>query len=337
MPDELRASKAAWERALGGMRYSHPTYKPTLLLAILERLDLEESAGRPFAGAAPADMRLSIAFDLKLRGHAAFREPGRIFMPLEYLSVRAGRQPDQLWTAHGERLEVEPEYRAVLATRTGRDWLRGLILGWLEERAGASAPQELVRLARLVRGDAAGELLHESDEDTAGLGLEVRVAAGRSELIDGDPVFGERLLACLARGEYGMEILATPAKRRQGQRLFAYYVLANFSGWCAFCTIGARPLLEAAHLKPVREFPEIGLDPLNGVSLCRNHHRALDEGILRWSGAGVALATGHDSDRMQGLLDPLLPTPRAPRHPLRMDAVEWRALMGNGDGPPPSS
>ena len=102
-------------------------------------------------------------------------------------------------------------------------------------------------------------------------------------------IVAERLLSRLAGGEYGMEFLNTEAKRRQGQRLFAYYVLHNFSGWCSFCAIGARPLLEAAHIKPVREFPEIGMDPLNGVALCRNHHRAWDEGILRWCGGRISL------------------------------------------------
>ncbi len=328
MRDELGASKAAWERAFGGMRASHPTYKPSLLLALLERLDAEEAAGRPFDGVAPTDLRLSIAFDLKLRGHAAFRGPGRIFMPLDYLAVRPVRQPDQLWTRRGESVEVLEEFRAVLATRAGREWLRGLILAWLEQRASASDQPEIGRLAQQLRGGTAvADLLHEADDDPAGLGLEVRAAVGRTEVVDGDPVFGERLLARLAGGEYGMNFLTTEAKRRQGQRLFAYYVLHNFDGWCAFCAIGARPLLEAAHVKPVREFPEIGMDPLNGVALCRNHHRAWDEGILRWSGGEVAVGAGADGEpgRLQGLLDPLLPAPCAPRHPLRVDALAWRA------------
>lgn len=80
-------------------------------------------------------------------------------------------------------------------------------------------------------------------------------------------------------------------------------------------------------MKPVREFPEIGMDPLDGVALCRNHHQGWDEGMLRWSGGEVAagVGAGGEPGRLQGLLSPLLPAPRAPRHPLRPDALEWRA------------
>ena len=77
-------------------------------------------------------------------------------------------------------------------------------------------------------------------------------------------------------------------------------------------------------MKPVREFPEIGMDPLNGMALCRNHHRVWDEGILRWRGREVAASDGVEMERLQSLLDPLLPAPRAPRHPLRADALAWR-------------
>lgn len=51
------------------------------------------------------------------------------------------------------------------------------------------------------------------------------------------------------------------------------------------------------------DFPQIGPDPLNGIALCGSQHRA----------------------RVAGLLELLLPAPRASRHPLRQDAPAWRA------------
>ena len=96
----------------------------------------------------------------------------------------------------GETLEVLPEFRAVLATRAGRDWSRGRILAWLEQRARKSNQAELGRLAQQLRGvGAVAELLLDADDDPAGLGLEVRHFGSRREVLDGDPAFGERLLA----------------------------------------------------------------------------------------------------------------------------------------------
>lgn len=327
MRDALGASKAAWERALAGMRTEQPTYKPALLLAILERLDAEERAGRAFADLIPADLPLSIAFDLWLRRHGAFLGPGRVHQPLRFLAVRPGNVADQLWIHRDGRLLVQPEFREALASRQGRAWLRDTIAAWLERRSVAQGRAECLALARLARGAPDDGALRETDPHLEGLGVETRQEGERLVIADGDPEFGARLLARLARGEFDMAVLTTAARRRQGQRVFAYYVLANFEGWCAFCDVGARVLLEAAHLKPVSVFPEIGLDPLNGVALCRNHHRAFDEGVLLWSGGAPQLAAAAPAGRLRGLTLPLLPASRQPIHPLRPDALEWRARM----------
>lgn len=60
MTDALSASKSAWERALGGMRTSHPTYKPALLLTILERIEADAAAGRAFDGAFAAQPEVRV-------------------------------------------------------------------------------------------------------------------------------------------------------------------------------------------------------------------------------------------------------------------------------------
>lgn len=341
MSDTVGASKAAWERALRGMRTSHPTYKPALLLTILERIESDAAAGRTFDGTVPDDLRLALAFDAKLLAHGALLRERRVFMPLDFLSVRAGGQPDQLWRRGAGRLEILPVFQPVLADTVGRAWLRDLILDWLTRRSEARGQPETVRLAQLLRQDprvadaALAALLGQSagadgEVRESGLGLELAVGAGGAwQIVDGDPAFGARLLERLARGDFAMQFLRTEAQRRQGQRTFAHYVLGNFDGWCAFCEIRRPPLVEAAHLKPAREFPEIGLDPLNALALCSNHHRAFDAGILRLRGETIALQASQPADELRGLTLPLRPALRRPRYALRAESLRWRSATGS--------
>ena len=62
-------------------------------------------------------------------------------------------------------------------------------------------------------------------------------------------------------------------RRRIHQRAFRERVLVAYGGKCAFCTLGYRELLDAAHIIPDSELrgePVVS----NGMSLCRLHHAA---------------------------------------------------------------
>ncbi len=61
------------------------------------------------------------------------------------------------------------------------------------------------------------------------------------------------------------------------ERKFQEYIWQLYQGRCAICGLGAH-LTEAAHIIPIGGK---GTDELvNGILLCRNHHKAYDSGIL---------------------------------------------------------
>ena len=80
-------------------------------------------------------------------------------------------------------------------------------------------------------------------------------------------------------GEIKREYAATEVQRRIHQGVFRERVLVAYGGKCAFCTLGYRELLDAAHIIPDSELRG---EPIvsNGMSLCRLHHAAFDRLIL---------------------------------------------------------
>ncbi len=63
-----------------------------------------------------------------------------------------------------------------------------------------------------------------------------------------------------------------------GQHRFKFQVLRRYGATCAMCDLQVRELLEAAHIVPDEK--NGSNDPRNGLVLCRNHHVALDRGLL---------------------------------------------------------
>lgn len=60
---------------------------------------------------------------------------------------------------------------------------------------------------------------------------------------------------------------------------FRIQVLGNYGFACAVCRNDHQPVLEAAHIIPVSDS---GSDSVvNGICLCRNHHKLFDEGLLQ--------------------------------------------------------
>ena len=73
-----------------------------------------------------------------------------------------------------------------------------------------------------------------------------------------------------------------PSKRlataREGQQRFKFVVFKRYGPRCAFCDIGVRDVLDAAHLRAKRH--DGSDDPRNGLVLCALHHRAFDAGLV---------------------------------------------------------
>jgi HNH endonuclease len=333
---------------------SHSTYKVTLLLSILDALD----ANRASAQSIPVNPQLAEAFDQLLIRHAAFEGPGRWYMPAKYLATRKGDMLDQFWDRERHRLLVHALYQPVLAEAEGRSWLRGVILEWLNLRADPNA----VALAQLLRQDL-GEEERSTEVDrleeiwewwsiqsnnisisqlqkkfplvpnpkllSAAHSLEqMGLIVAEGALIwspqEGDLATGWAISKQLAEGDTSMKLLDTKSKRRQGQQAWRCRVLANFKTQCAVCPIGLPQILEAAHLLPVSRNPERGLALANGLSLCRNHHRAMDEGMLALDGNRIL---HHFRSSGAGLAESLRRRPITPRFDLAIDGLAFRLIQ----------
>lgn len=86
---------------------------------------------------------------------------------------------------------------------------------------------------------------------------------------------------------------------RKGQGRFRYEVLARYGATCAFCGIAHEGLLDAAHLKARAKGGSN--DPRNGLPLCKNHHRALDDGIVGVDPETMIITGKGASENLQSL------------------------------------
>ena len=93
-------------------------------------------------------------------------------------------------------------------------------------------------------------------------------------------------------------------------------------GACAVCPIGVPQVLEAAHLLPVHDFQERGLALDNGLCLCRNHHRAMDESLLAIDGRNILHHFTEEAGK--GLVQSLRSKAVIPQMGLAADALAYR-------------
>lgn len=77
-----------------------------------------------------------------------------------------------------------------------------------------------------------------------------------------------------------VEVRETEITERPFQSWFRSRVLPNFDHACAICKITPEWFLDAAHLRPVADHPDLAGDPAAGIALCKNHHVTLDMGAL---------------------------------------------------------
>lgn len=110
-------------------------------------------------------------------------------------------------------------------------------------------------------------------------------------------------------------------KSRPGQHRFKFQVLRRYGSSCAMCDLRVRELLEAAHI--VTDEENGSNDPRNGLVLCRNHHVALDRGLLAIHPENLEIYF-----RREGPSKEMLGAPRNDLRHLRrrphLDALRWR-------------
>jgi len=69
-------------------------------------------------------------------------------------------------------------------------------------------------------------------------------------------------------------------KVRRGQQFFRQAILNAYGVRCCISGINVPRLLVASHIKPWRDFPEVRLDPRNGLCLSSLHDAAFDAGLI---------------------------------------------------------
>lgn len=70
-------------------------------------------------------------------------------------------------------------------------------------------------------------------------------------------------------------------KTRRYQKWLRREVLPNFGHACAVCGLAPEWFLDAAHLRPVARYPDLMSSRSAAVALCKNHHAAMDAGVIR--------------------------------------------------------
>ncbi len=98
---------------------------------------------------------------------------------------------------------------------------------------------------------------------------------------DGELGFIEDIMDQVDHKDYRVEDSWGQVKIRKSQDVFRKYVLRNFEYQCCVCQFNLESLLDAHHIRSWKEDFENRLNPLNGLSLCRIHHGAVDQSILR--------------------------------------------------------
>lgn len=70
----------------------------------------------------------------------------------------------------------------------------------------------------------------------------------------------------------------TVATIRKGQQAFKLKVFQRYGPKCCICGMSVKQLLVAAHIRP--RMKNGSNHPQNGLVLCQNHHKALDDGLF---------------------------------------------------------
>jgi hypothetical protein len=98
---------------------------------------------------------------------------------------------------------------------------------------------------------------------------------------EGELGYIETIMNQVDRKNYRVDDSWGQVKIRKSQDVFRKYVLRNFEYQCCICQFNLESLLDAHHIRSWKVDIDNRLNPLNGLSLCRIHHGAVDQSILR--------------------------------------------------------
>lgn len=166
----------------------------------------------------------------------------------------------------------------------------------------------------LIRFSSDPALLQVEGEDTA-----EKAQEGREEraLVDGEEA-GDK------GGEFDLTADQAGKKKerraRPGQSQFRFKVKKRYGLRCAVCEMSTEQLLEAAHFRGRGQGGSN--DPRNGIVLCRNHHKAFDDGLfaVRPDTLEVYLKESGPSAEELGITRPQLEPKRSAPH---QKALQW--------------
>ncbi|MFO1481545.1 MAG: hypothetical protein U1F40_15200 [Turneriella sp.] len=101
----------------------------------------------------------------------------------------------------------------------------------------------------------------------------------------------------------------TEISSRIGQEVFANRVKENYDNCCAFpeCPVNDKSLLIAAHIARWADVPHLRGRLDNGISFCRNHDRAFEEGIFTIGLSGKIHAIEPTADLSTWVVQNILP------------------------------
>ena len=112
----------------------------------------------------------------------------------------------------------------------------------------------------------------------------------------------------------------TSVEARERDPRFRFKVFKRCGSNCAVCSMTVTELLEAAHIKAVHKGGSD--DPRNGLVLCRNHHRALDEYLFSINPVTLEIAT-KDNLRTSTLSETLTRRTISSDIAPEKEALEW--------------
>lgn len=109
----------------------------------------------------------------------------------------------------------------------------------------------------------------------------------------------------------------TKGTARPNAREFRDSVIKRYGLECSFCDITTKEILEAAHIIP---YSKNGVDhPENGLILCRNHHRLLDNGLILINPESMELESSEELESIGVLKKNIKSLPKLPGKPF----LEW--------------
>jgi hypothetical protein len=113
---------------------------------------------------------------------------------------------------------------------------------------------------------------------------------------------------------------------RPNQQRFKLQVMQRYGGSCAMCASAIPEVVDAAHLVP--DADRGTSDPRNGLPICKNHHAAMDKGLVVYDDQGRLHVRGYTAAQLQVTRLDLSQLPAGPAR----EALAYRWKRREPDG-----